>query len=156
MKLSEIKSALSKVNEVTFALPNGEQVPPHFHVTEVGNIQKHFIDCGGTIRKESVINFQLFTATDYDHRLSVQKLRSIIQLSEEKLGLENHEIEVEYQGDTIGKYGLEFKNGVFILISTQTDCLAKDKCGIPQEKPRLRLSTLQAQESSCAPGSGCW
>jgi hypothetical protein len=155
MKLSEIKSALSKVNEVTFTLPNGEQVPPHFHVTEVGNIQKHFIDCGGTIRKESVINFQLFTATDYDHRLSVQKLRSIIQLSEEKLGLENHEIEVEYQGDTIGKYGLEFKNGVFILISTQTDCLAKDKCGIPQEKPRLRLSTLQAQESSCAPGSGC-
>ena len=117
MKLSEIKSALSKVNEVTFTLPNGEQVPPHFHVTEVGNIQKHFIDCGGTIRKESVINFQLFTATDYDHRLSVQKLRSIIQLSEEKLGLENHEIEVEYQGDTIGKYGLEFKNGVFILIS---------------------------------------
>jgi hypothetical protein len=82
MKLSEIKSALSKVNEVTFTLPNGEQVPPHFHVTEVGNIQKHFIDCGGTIRKESVINFQLFTATDYDHRLSVQKLRSIIQLSE--------------------------------------------------------------------------
>ncbi len=155
MKLSEIKSALSKVNEVTFTLPNGDQVPPHFHVTEVGNIQKHFIDCGGTIRKESVINFQLFTATDYDHRLSVQKLRSIIQLSEEKLGLENHEIEVEYQGDTIGKYGLEFKNGVFILISTQTDCLAKDKCGIPQEKPRLRLSTLQAQESSCAPGSGC-
>ncbi len=155
MKLSEIKSALSKVNEVTFTLPNGEQVPPHFHVTELGNIQKHFIDCGGTIRKESVINFQLFTATDYDHRLSVQKLRSIIQLSEEKLGLENHEIEVEYQGDTIGKYGLEFKNGVFILISTQTDCLAKDKCGIPQEKPRLRLSTLQAQESSCAPGSGC-
>ena len=155
MKLSEIKSALSEVNEVTFTLPNGRQVPPHFHVTEVGNIQKHFIDCGGTIRKESVINFQLFTATDYDHRLSVQKLRSIIQLSEEKLGLENHEIEVEYQGDTIGKYGLEFKNGVFILISTQTDCLAKDKCGIPQEKPRLRLSTLQAQESSCAPGSGC-
>ena len=155
MKLSEIKSALAKVNEVIFTLPNGDQVPPHFHVTEVGNIQKHFIDCGGTIRKESVINFQLFTATDYDHRLSVQKLRSIIELSEEKLGLENLEIEVEYQGDTIGKYGLEFQNGVFQLISTQTDCLAKDKCGIPQEKPRIRLSTLQAQESGCTPGSGC-
>ena len=155
MKLSEIKSALSEVNEVIFTLPNGDQVPPHFHVTEVGNIQKHFIDCGGTIRKESVINFQLFTATDYDHRLSAQKLRSIIELSEEKLGLENLEIEVEYQGDTIGKYGLEFQNGVFQLTSTQTDCLAKDKCGIPQEKPRIRLSTLQAQESGCTPGSGC-
>lgn len=155
MKLSEIKSALSELNEVTFTLPNGEQVPPHFHVTEVGNIQKHFIDCGGTIRKESVINFQLFTASDYDHRLSAQKLSSIIQLSEEQLGLENLEIEVEYQGDTIGKYGLEFKDGVFILTSTLTDCLAKDKCGIPQEKSRIRLSNLQAQESGCAPGSGC-
>jgi len=155
MNLSEIKSALSEVKEVIFTLPNGDKVPPHFHVTEVGNIQKHFIDCGGTIRKESVINFQLFTATDYDHRLSAEKLRSIIQLSEEKLGLENLEIEVEYQGDTIGKYGLEFHNGVFMLTSTQTDCLAKDKCGIPQEKPRIRLSTLQAQESGCTPGSGC-
>ena len=155
MKLSEIKSALSEVNEVTFTLPNGEQVPPHFHVTEVGNIQKHFIDCGGTIRKESVINFQLFTATDYDHRLSAQKLRSIIQLSEEKLGLENHEIEVEYQGDTIGKYGLDFRDGIFILTSTLTDCLAKDKCGIPQEKPRVRFSNLQSEENACKPGSSC-
>jgi hypothetical protein len=155
MKLSEIKTALSEVNEVTFTLPNGKQVPPHFHVTEVGNIQKHFIDCGGTIRKESVINFQLFTASDYDHRLSAQKLSSIIQLSEEQLGLENLEIEVEYQGDTIGKYGLEFKDGVFILTSTLTDCLAKDKCGIPQEKSRIRLSNLLVQESGCTPGSGC-
>ena len=155
MKLSEIKTALSEVNEVTFTLPNGKQVPPHFHVTEVGNIQKHFIDCGGTIRKESVINFQLFTATDYDHRLSAQKLRSIIQLSEEKLGLENHEIEVEYQGDTIGKYGLDFKEGIFILTSTLTDCLAKDKCGIPQEKQGVRLSEPQVQVNGCTPGSGC-
>ena len=155
MKLSEIKTALSEVNEVTFTLPNGKQVPLHFHVTEVGNIQKHFIDCGGTIRKESVINFQLFTATDYDHRLSAQKLRSIIQLSEEKLGLENHEIEVEYQGDTIGKYGLDFKEGIFILTSTLTDCLAKDKCGIPQEKPRIRLSKIQSEKSGCSAGSGC-
>ena len=38
MKLSEIKTALSEVNEVTFTLPNGKQVPPHFHVTEVGNM----------------------------------------------------------------------------------------------------------------------
>ncbi|MBN3581043.1 hypothetical protein JYB64_01505 [Algoriphagus aestuarii] len=155
MKLSEIKSALLEVNEVVFMLPNGEQVPSHFHVTEVGSIKKHFIDCGGTLRKESVINFQLFTATDYDHRLSAQKLRSIIELSEEKLGLENLEIEVEYQGETIGKYGLEFENGKFILTSTQTDCLAKDKCGIPEQKPRIRLNGLQSQANSCAPGSDC-
>ncbi|MDB2389549.1 DUF6428 family protein, partial [Flavobacteriaceae bacterium] len=102
-----------------------------------------------------VVNFQLFTATDYDHRLSAQKLRSIIELSEQKLGMKNLPIEVEYQGDTIGKYGLEFVNGVFMLTSTQTDCLAKDKCGIPEQKPRVRLSTLQVKENACTPGSGC-
>lgn len=155
MKLLELKTILKEVKIVEFQLPNGEMVPNHFHVTEVGQITKRFIDCGGTLRNETVINFQLWTATDYDHRLSAEKLRAIIELSEEKLDLEDNEIEVEYQGDTIGKYGLEFQNGVFQLTSTQTDCLAKDKCGVPQEKPRIRLSTIQNQESCCTPGSGC-
>ena len=155
MNLSEIKSALSQVDEVIFTQPDGTRVPAHFHVTEVGTIEKHFIDCGGTERKESVVNFQLFTATDYDHRLSAQKLRSIIELSEQKLGMNNLPIEVEYQGDTIGKYGLEFDNGVFMLTSTQTDCLAKDKCGIPEQKPRVRLSALRVKDNACTPGSGC-
>ena len=155
MRLSEIKNALSEIEQVQFQLPDGSQVPSHFHVTEVGSIQKHFIDCGGTVRKEQVINFQLFTATDYDHRLSASKLRAIIELSERQLNLHDLDIEVEYQGDTIGKYGLEYVYGVFHLTSLKTDCLAKDKCGIPTEKHRVRLSTLQNQESSCTPNSGC-
>jgi hypothetical protein len=36
-----------------------------------------------------------------------------------------------------------------------TDCLAKDKCGIPPSKPKVRLSTLGAEEAACTPGSGC-
>jgi len=155
MNLSELKMILMDTDEVVFALQNGDMVPPHFHVTEVGSVQKHFIDCGGTDRNENVVNFQLFAATDYDHRLSTQKLLSIIELSEEKLGLENHEIEVEYQGETIGKYGLEFKEGVFILTSTLTNCLAKDKCGIPQEKPRIRLSNIHSEKSEYSMDSGC-
>lgn len=155
MKLSELKTILKEVKSVEFQLPNGEVVPNHFHVTEVGQINKRFIDCGGTLRNETVINFQLWTASDYDHRLSADKLRSIIELSEDKLSLSDNEIEVEYQGETIGKYGLEFDGSIFQLTSTQTDCLAQDKCGIPQQKPRIRLSTLQANENSCTPGSGC-
>ena len=154
MKLSDIKNALTDLEQVRFALPNGEQVPEHFHVTEVGTVKKHFIDCGGTIRSEEVVNFQLWTADDHDHRLSTEKLRSIIELSEKQLGLGDHEIEVEYQGDTIGKYGLDISNGVFQLTAKQTDCLAKDKCGIPEEKPRVRLSALGVS-NGCEPGSGC-
>jgi hypothetical protein len=156
MKLSEVKSALTQITEYNFLLPDGEKVPPHFHVTEVGSINKHFIDCGGTIRKESAINFQLYSASDYDHRLSAKKLLSIIELSTVKLQLEDLDIEVEYQGDTIGKYGLEFDGQNFQLVKKHTDCLAKDNCGIPQEKSKLQLSAIVANENaSCIPGSGC-
>lgn len=151
MVLSEVKNALEKVDEVTFVLPNGKRVPQHFHVTEVGHIEKHFIDCGGTERKDAVINFQLWTAQDYDHRLSAKKLNSIIDLSKSRLNLDDLDVEVEYQGDTIGKYGLAFDGKVFWLTAKQTDCLAKDNCGIPQEQ--LKQDTNEA--NACAPGSGC-
>lgn len=154
MKLSEIKSKLNQLESIAFQLPNGELVPNHFHVTEVGKITKHFIDCGGTVRKEEVANFQLWNANDYDHRLHPEKLMSIIELSEKILGIEDLEIEVEYQADTIGKFGLDFDGTNFLLTNKQTDCLAKDQCGIPAEKPKLELSEVQ-NGNSCAPGSGC-
>lgn len=154
MKLSQIKAALNGLEEIRFVLPDGKVVPAHFHVTEIGLIDKHFIDCGGTVRRESVINFQLFTATDYDHRLAAQKLQSIIELSEKTLALPDAEIEVEHQGQTIEKYSLEFDQGIFRLIAKQTDCLAKDKCGIPVLKPKRSLASL-SEETSCTPGSGC-
>ena len=154
MKLSEIKTELSKLDKIAFQLPNGELVPNHFHVTEVGKITKHFIDCGGTVRKEQVVNFQLWNANDYDHRLHPEKLVHIIELSEKTLGIEDLEIEVEYQADTIGKFGLDFDGTNFLLTTKQTDCLAKDNCGIPAEKPKLQFSDL-GQGSSCDPKSGC-
>ncbi len=154
MKLSEIKTELSKLEKIAFQLPNGELVPNHFHVTEVGKITKHFIDCGGTVRKEEVVNFQLWNADDYDHRLHPEKLTHIIELSEKTLGIGDLEIEVEYQGDTIGKFGLDFDGTNFLLTTKQTDCLAKDNCGIPAEKPKLQFSNL-GQGSSCDPKSGC-
>lgn len=149
MKLSELKEILKGLDTVEFILPSGEFVPKHFHVTEVGQISKKFIDCGGTIRDENVINFQLWTAADYDHRLSAHKLVSIIELSEKTLGLDDVEIEVEYQSDTIGKYSLGFEFGKFTLENTHTDCLAKDNCGIPADQ------TPQQNSSCCTPSGGC-
>lgn len=156
MLLSEIKSKLPALSQLTFLLPDGSSVPAHFHITEVGQVNKKFIDCGGTVREEKVINFQLWEAEDYDHRLGAKKLLDIIELSERVLALENLEVEVEYQGDTIGKYGLDFNGEAFVLTRKLTDCLAMDKCGIPAQKPKIRLSEWQASQASCCtPNSGC-
>jgi hypothetical protein len=155
MKLSEVKSVLPSLTEVLFQLPSGEFVSSHFHVTEVGMITKNFIDCGGTVREEKVVSFQLWEANDYDHRLAPEKLLNIIELSERVLSLGDFDIEVEYQGSTIGKYGLSFNGQYFLLTTKLTDCLAKDKCGIPQEKLRVKLSDLTSSTGACTPGGGC-
>lgn len=154
MKLSEIKTHLSNLQTIAFELPNGSLVPSHFHVTEIGKISKHFIDCGGTVRTEEVINFQLWNKDDYDHRLHPEKLIHIIELSEKTLGLENLEIEVEFQGSTINKYGLDFNGKNFLLTNKATACLAEDQCGI-ESKPKVKLSNLEKQLQSCDPSSGC-
>ena len=156
MKLSEIKEILPTLENVEFQLENGTFVPEHFHVTEVGQIIKNFIDCGGVIRQEKAVNFQLWNADDYEHRLKPRKLLNIIKLSEEKLGIEDAEIEVEYQSDTIGKYDLTFNGNTFIMKNKTTACLAQDACGIPSEKEKKNLSDLNTSHSSCfTTNSGC-
>lgn len=156
MKLSDIKQILPTLENVEFQLENGTSVPEHFHVTEVGMITKNFIDCGGVIRNEKVVNFQLWNANDFDHRLKPGKLLNIIQLSEDKLGIEDSEIEVEYQSETIGKYNLEFNGKNFVLINKTTTCLAQDACGIPAEKVKLNLSEIKSDQAACCtPESGC-
>ena len=155
MKLSQAKNILKSAEVVNFILPDGTSVPEHFHVTEVGLITKNFIDCGGTVRKEIVVNFQLWNANDLDHRLKPQKLLNIIELSEKVLGIEDFEIEVEYQSQTIGKYDLDFNGKDFVLLNKKTACLAQDQCGIPVEKQKVKLSELNNQQNCCSPGGSC-
>jgi hypothetical protein len=154
MKLTEIKQLLADLNTVVFQLPNGSFVPEHFHVTEVGILTKNFIDCGGTVREEKVVSFQLWQAGDYDHRLAPSKLNQIIELSERTLNINPElEIEVEFQHDTIGKYGLSFNGHHFQLTSKLTACLAADACGNPQVKQKVSLSDLSSSSttSCCSP-----
>ena len=152
MLISAFKQTLSELDTLKFQLPNGEFVPAHFHITEVGNITRNFIDCGGVQRQENKLNLQLWVASDTDHRLDPTNLLNILQLAEKQLGNSNVEVEVEYQQSTIGRYKLAFNGAVFQLINTQTACLAPNQCGIPQEKPRVRVT---ANGLSCNPNSGC-
>ena len=154
MTLSQIKSYLGRQATLQFTLPDGTRVPAHFHVTEVGEVSKTFIDCGGTLRRERVANFQLWNADDYDHRLHPEKLVSIIELAERQLGLADLEIEVEYQGpDTIAKYGLHAGSDGLELTGLHTDCLAREQCGLPQ--PAISLMGQVASGNQCTPGGGC-
>lgn len=145
MKLSTFKEHLQWVEYPIFQLWDWSLVPPHYHVTEIWVVTKKFIDCGGTMRVESLVSFQLWYSDDIEHRLSSEKLLGIIALFEEKISDEEYTVEVEYQWETIGKYWIMWLDNVFILTPKQTDCLAKDACGIPP---------AQKQQKTCC-GWGC-
>lgn len=83
----------------------------------------------------------------------MQKLKWNIKV---KSKIRKHNKQLKRSLHTIGKYSLAFDGTNFILQNKTTSCLAQDKCGIPQEKQKIKLSQLQtAQTSSCSPNAGC-
>jgi hypothetical protein len=155
LKRSEFEQALEGLHALRFRLPNGKKVPAHFHLTEVGLTTKRFIDCGGTARTEEVVSMQLYVDIDLHHRLRADKFLGILKHSTGQLGLPDQAVEVEYQGETIGRYRLGFDGEVFHLIPQKTACLAKEQCGIPLVKPKVKLADRTKEAKSCLPGSGC-
>jgi hypothetical protein len=149
MKTNQLKTLLSSLDHLIFKLENGDSIPNHFHITEWGLITKHFVDCGGVIREEKKVTFQIWTAEDYDHQMHPSKLLKIIDKYEKQLNISDTDIEVEYQNTTIGKYSLDFDGESFVLKNTSTTCLAMDQCGIPTVKQKIKLSDLSTRNNSC-------
>jgi|TARA_R110000823_G_scaffold206905_1_gene337644 hypothetical protein len=154
MTILEFKEILTQHQNTTdpilFRVDNDTIVPPYFHITEMGLKTKHFVDCGGTLRSEQNVTFQIWTADDFNHRLTPTKLLSIIDsaLTLPYFQKLNGEIEMEYQNQTIGLYGVEHNGGLsFNLLPKKTNCLAPDKCGItPQTNQPI---TKQCGPSCC-------
>ncbi len=159
MTVAELRAILSANanNALHFMLPDGDFVPAHFHVTEVGRVQKDFIDCGGTRRSVVSCLLQVWVASDTDHRLSAGKLAGILKLAEPLLGSNDLAVEVEYERDAISQFPLagaeQTPSGLLFHLGTKhTDCLAPDKCGIAGCAPTPKAATAT---TGCAPGSGC-
>jgi hypothetical protein len=166
MKIQSFLQTLATMSELRWALPDGSLVPAHAHVTEVALMTRRFVDCGGTHRIERRIQLQLWVANDVDHRLDPSKLLRIIRETEAWMEWANHEVEIEYQGKTIERYGVEIMEGVLTLQPLQTNCLAQDRCGLPMlEETSNSTRTIEetvpqpmSQASvvgRCKPGSGC-
>ena len=116
-------------------LPDGDFVPAHFHVTEVGRVHKQFVDCGGTRRESLSCVLQIWTADDRDHRLDTTKLAGILRLTDSLFANEDPPLEVEYELGVISQFPLGSveltPSGVLLSLGTKhTDCLAPDKCGV--------------------------
>ncbi|HSP63151.1 MAG TPA: DUF6428 family protein [Pyrinomonadaceae bacterium] len=141
MKLSELKSILGIHPTLfpRFILPDGDQVPAHYHLTEVGHVAKNFIDCGGTTRKTESCTLQLWSNdSDMEHRLDAGKFVKILQLGGRVLPHRDLDVEVEYDDYANSQFPITSceVNGEhidFTLSTKHTDCLARQKCGIGED-----------------------
>ena len=137
MTVAELRAVLAAHPEAKmhWMLPNRGFVPDHYHITEVGRVQKDFIDCGGTIRSLSSCLLQIWVADDKDHRLLTTKLAKIIEIAGPVLKSDDLPVEVEYEEGTMSQYpvaGVEVTPAglLFYLGTKHTACLAPEKCGV--------------------------
>jgi hypothetical protein len=151
MTISGFKALLAAHPDKTmrFVLPNGKSIPPSYHITEVGRVQKDFMDCGGTVRSAASCVLQAWVAAnDKDHRLEAGKLGTILEMADKLLTDSGLPIEVEYEAPIISQFtvgGSEVDTGsiVFHLENKHTDCLAKESCGLEAG------SCCSSDETSC-------
>ena len=137
MKVSEFRAVLAAHPDAKmhWMLPDRSFVPEHYHITEVGRVQKDFIDCGGTIRSLASCLLQIWVADDKDHRLETTKLAKIMEVAGPVLASDELPVEVEYEAGTISQYpvaGVEVTPAglLFYLGTKHTACLAPEKCGV--------------------------
>src|SRR5687768_10588173 len=76
LALSSLRAALAQAPHLplTVLWTDGEPIEPHFHVTEVGRVQRDFVDCGGTLRRVVTCLLQTWVGDDTHHRLTAGKL----------------------------------------------------------------------------------
>ena len=159
MTLSELKSLLAGHPRHAFRLllPDGDQVPLSFHITEVGRVNKTFLDCGGTLRETTTCQLQVWVGQDFDHRIETGKMAGILDKGKSLLPDESVPVEIEYEDRVISQYtiaGHQFTDEAVILMLAHkhTECLAPELCGL--QMPDLRLSAIGAKTPCCGP-SGC-
>src|SRR3954469_15161149 len=106
MNVGEFAAVLGNSPDVPLhlMLPDGDFVPAHFHVTEVGRVQKDFIDCGGTVRSATACVLQGWVADDTDHRLDTTKVAGIVRLAAPVLRATDLPVEVEYEDGRVSQF----------------------------------------------------
>ncbi len=130
-----LKAALAAAPELplTVIWPDGDPIEPHFHVTEVGRVQKDFVDCGGTVRQLVTCLLQTWVGEDTVHRITGGKLLKAFEHAAPVLRCEDLPVELEYEACNVvqlvvASVKAEPERLVLQLAPKHTDCLAKELC----------------------------
>ena len=135
LTVSTLRAALAVGSElpITVIWPDGEPIEAHFHVTEVGRVQRDFVDCGGMVRRVVSCLLQTWVGDDVDHRITGGKLLKALVHADPVLRGEDLPVELEYEACNVVQLKvlsavLEVDRLVIRLGKKHTDCLAREIC----------------------------
>lgn len=135
ISVSTLKAALAAAPTLPLSViwTDGEPIESHFHITEVGRLQKDFVDCGGTVRRLVTCLLQTWVGDDLDHRITAGKLLKAFEHAAPVLGGDDLPVELEYETCNVvqlivASVTQEPDRLVLQLGAKHTDCLAKELC----------------------------
>lgn len=134
MHLSELKEAVLRYGDTfpRFVLPDGDYIPGHAHVTEVGHVVRNYIDCGGETGKQEKVVLQTHVGDDAEHRLRSDRFAKILELGHRVLPSDQLNVEVEYDCCVVAQYPISEVKRVgehldIILQRGRTQCRARER-----------------------------
>ncbi len=134
MKLVELQNVLERHWNTfpRFVLPDGELIPAHAHVTEVGHVVRNFVDCGGLTGREEKVVLQTHVGDDTDHRLRSDGFAKILKLGNRVLPSADLDVAVEYDCCVISQYPIaeakaEGEHLNLMLERGRTQCRARER-----------------------------
>ena len=115
-----------------FVLPDGDYIPAHAHVTEVGLVVRSFIDCGGLTGKEEKVVLQTHVGDDTGHRLRADRFAKILRLGNSVVPSADLDVAVEYDCCVVAQYPIaearpDGQHLNLILHRGQTQCRARER-----------------------------
>jgi hypothetical protein len=150
MTLDDLQSALEANPTLfpRFVLPDGDYIPAHAHVTEVGHVVRNFIDCGGLTGKEEKVVLQTHVGDDTHHRLRSDRFAKILQLGNRVIPDADLNVDVEYDCCVVAQYPIAKARprGQYldlILRRGRTQCRARER------------REAETAGGCCAPSASC-
>jgi hypothetical protein len=115
-----------------FVLPDGDYIPAHAHVTEVGHLVRKFIDCGGLTGTEEKVVLQTHVGNDTDHRLRSDRFAKILELGNRVIPSADLDVNVEYDCCVVAQYpiaevAVDGEHLNLILRRGRTQCRAQER-----------------------------
>jgi len=107
--VAALKRALAAAPELPLMVlwPDGDPIEACFHVTEVGRVQKDFVDCGGTVRRTVTCMLQTWVGEDTDHRITAGKLLKAFAHAGPVLGGGDElPVELEYEACNVSQFAV--------------------------------------------------